>query len=98
MTIIAKTNNGFVIQADEHEVARLAGYYSASDCRSRLVIGAEIKVNAMFEQLYKLRYIARNIKEIEAQATNLLDAIKIKDPIIAPIVAAIGSAAPKDEK
>ena len=49
MKIIGKTDSGFIIEAEDREVARLAGYYSAGDCRSRLVVGAEIKVNAMFE-------------------------------------------------
>jgi hypothetical protein len=95
MTILATTNNGFLIQASEQEMARLAGYYSISDCRPKLVIGAEIQVNAMYDQLYKMRYVGRSIKEIEERANNLLETIKIKSPIIAPIISAIEEAAPK---
>lgn len=95
MIIIAKTNDGFVIQATEYEMARLLGYYSASDCRPKLVIGADIQVNAMYEQLYKIRQFGRTIKDIEEKAATLLEAIRIKSPIIAPVISAVEEATPK---
>ena len=95
MKIIAKTKDGFVLQADEHEVARLIGFYAAYDCRDKLVEGAEIEVNQMFMQLYKVKAIKSNVKEIITRANELVEAIRIKSPVTEPIVAAIESAEPK---
>ena len=95
MKIIGTTDRGFILQADEYEVARLCGYYGPSDCRSRLVVGADVQVNAMFEQLYAIKNIQRNIKEIESNSADLLASIKTKMPIIQPVIDAIEKSTPK---
>ena len=96
MKIIGTTEKGFILEADEYETARLVGYYSPSDCRSGLKVGAEIKVNAMFEQLYAIKQLRRNIKEIVDNAKALADSVVSKMPVIEPIIAAVEAATPKE--
>lgn len=96
MKIIAHTENGMILQAEKQEVARLIGFHSAYRCEKQLAIGAEIQVNAMYDQLYKIRNLKHNIKLIEANAAELLESIRIKCPVIEPIVDAIEATAPKE--
>ncbi len=90
MKIIGKTSSGFIIEAGENEVARLIGFYSSGRASETLLkIGADIQVNPMFDQLYKIKELKRNITEIEANAVKLLESIRTKNPLIMPIVEAV---------
>lgn len=92
MKIIGTTERGFILEADEYEAANLVGFYSPSDCRAMLKVGAEIKVSEMFQQLYKIKDIRRNVKEIIENAKALTDCITTKMPVIEPVIAAVEAA------
>lgn len=96
MKIIGATPDGFIIQADEREVARLIGHYSQHDCRAKLKVGAEIKVNEMYDQLYKIKALRNTLKAIQEASNNLRECVESKSPVVNPIVDAIEAHTPKD--
>lgn len=96
MKIIGQTKDGFILEAGENEVARLVGYYGQYDCRGKLVVGADIQVNAMFDQLYKIKSLKQTVKKLEEGASELLESIRTKNPVLEPVVAAIESTTPKN--
>lgn len=90
MTIIGKTPSGFIIQATEKEIANLCGYYSATaDSKiGTLQAGAEIKVNEMFQQLYKLSFMKQEVMEVQnklREYANALDRVVPFAPTIETI-------------
>lgn len=97
MKILGEGNGNFIIEASKDEVARLIGWYSAySGEAARPKVGTEIKVNEMYDQLSRIKDIKRNTKAIADAAQGLLDAVRVKSPIIEPVISAIETAAPKE--
>lgn len=65
MKIIATTQNGFILEATEVELANIAGYASKfSGINEQFKIGTEIAVNAIFKKLDALA-----LAKVELQAT-----------------------------
>lgn len=90
MKIIGETKHGYIVESSRDEIARLIGYYgSYSGTAACPKIGDEIQASEMFDQLYKVKGIKSSVKEIEKAAANLLEAIRIKNPVLEPIIAAI---------
>jgi hypothetical protein len=97
MKIIATTPTGVIAELSKTELANLIGFYSEySKCENFPQVGAEVKINEMFMQLYRIRGIRSSIKKLSEGANELLESIRVKDPVIQPIVAAIEAAAPKE--
>lgn len=96
MKIIAKTQNGVIAEMSNDEISNLLGYYGQY-CGVVPAIGSEVQVNAMFQQLYKIKSLRSTIKKLEDGATELLESIRTKNPVIEPIMAAIDTATPKEK-
>ena len=85
MKIIAKTVQGFLLEATTLEIANLVGFYSDyenSFNRRGLDIGDEIKISEMFHQLYSLKKNLPLLSKTAAEFRNLADLLESKDPIL----------------
>lgn len=82
MKVIGKTTDGFIIEASEREVSRLIGFYSGAETgHPKLVVGAEIKVSEMYDQLYALRN-NRNTLAKEAEKLRMIAGLlENSDPV-----------------
>lgn len=87
MKIIGKTTEGFILQANEDEVYKLIGFksaYRANEDGTRIKIGDDLQVAAMFSQLYGLVHASDCIKSLQDKAQTLIDELS-KHPA-APIL------------
>ncbi len=83
MKIIGKRDSGFIIDANENEVANLIGfYYTGSTGCPRLKVGDEIKVSSMFDQLNLLAKRKNALKDAAEQLRNYAKLIELTEPII----------------
>jgi hypothetical protein len=100
MKIIGTQQDGFICTLTNQEAYRLVGYhsnYGVPDGK-RLGIGSEIQINAMYDQLHKVKDIKRSVAEIVKTAQELIDAVRVKSPVIGPVCTAIEAALPKDDR
>ena len=97
MNIIGKTKDGYILQAESYEVARLAGYYSESSASrsKRFEVGTTIDVNSMYLQLQKIKEIKPHVRSITAAAEDLLKAITYNYPVLEPVIEAVNESEPK---
>lgn len=82
MKIIGKTNSGFILEAKASEMAHLIGFYSEFKAAKYLEIGNEIEINHMYNQLYELSHMEKEIQQIadklEKYATELRPLVPVK--------------------
>lgn len=84
MKIIAKTNAGFLLEADKNEVANLIGYYYAdSDSKvERMEIGQVIAVAAMYKHLYALHHAKRKLAQMQKDLIEAANTLGTVEPLI----------------
>lgn len=85
MKVIAKTKDGYLLEASETEIANLIGYYSQYESgfdRRGLNIGDSLKISEMFQQLYSLKKNLPLLSKTAAEFRNLADLLEVKDPIL----------------
>ncbi len=87
MTIIGKTTNGFIITAGSDEIANLIGFHYASSKSGveSMKVGAEIKVSAMYQQLYTLNYQKRKLADAQKTLRQTADLLTPVIPIMPEI-------------
>ena len=90
MKIIGETQNGFICELSKTEAANLIGFHSEYSCqKARPHVGWEIQINEMYKQLYQIKAINSHVKAISESAKELAEAVRVKSPVIEPIIAAI---------
>ena len=86
MKIIAKTENGFLLEASKDEVANLLGEYShyhlKADVQEKLKIGATIRINKMYERITNLDHKNKNVKAAITALRDMLELFAESEPII----------------
>lgn len=85
MKIIGTTVSGYLLEANKNEVANLIGYYNEYDQREKgksLHIEDEIKIDAMYKQLYNLRTNQPELKKIVGTLRNLANLLEPVCPVI----------------
>lgn len=88
MKIIGKTQHNLLLEASADEVARLLGhYYPTSAARGALEIGAEVKVNEMWTQMYNLSRAQRELRTASQTLHSIANLMLIADPLIQAVVA-----------
>lgn len=97
MKIIGETPSSFLCEISKTEAANLIGFHSEyAGEKARPKVGWEFKINEMYQQLYRIKEIKSNVKAIVDAAGKLTEAVRVKLPVIEPIVAAIESSTPKE--
>ncbi len=97
MKILGETPSSFLCEISRTEAANLIGFYSEySGDKARPKVGWEIQINAMYQQLYQIRAIKTHVKAISEAASALAESVRIKSPVIEPIIAAIDASTPKE--
>lgn len=77
MKIIGTTQNGFILEATENELANIAGYYSKfSGISDKFKLGTEIAVSDIYKQLDTLATAKAELAAIETQLTNVASTLK----------------------
>lgn len=90
MKIIGRTSDGFILQAEEDEVYKLIGFNSAyrgNEDGTKIKIGDDLQVAAMFDQLYGLFYTTNCIDLLKKKAQQLIGELE-KHPAI-PILESV---------
>lgn len=83
MKIIATTEKGYIIEASKEDIANLTGYYSSySKGYTEPIIGDEIAIHKMFEQLYTLEKKKQDLSQTVRTLRNLADLLEPACPII----------------
>ena len=83
MKIIGTTENGFIIDADTNEIAKLVGYHSKyTDSFKKPKVGDEIKVDAMFNQLYTLANKKHDLSQTVKALRNIAELLEPVCPTI----------------
>ncbi len=91
MKIIAEVpgyNRKFIVEAEDSELARLIGYYSANEreAADRLRIGNVIRVHEMYNQLYRLKDAQRELKTASQTLHSIANLVLMADPLIQAVV------------
>lgn len=81
MKIIGKTDDGFIIEASQNEIANLIGYYFSSECPI-IEVGCIITINKIFYQLYNLARTRTKLDEIANELNTYADRLRLIQPII----------------
>ena len=63
MKVIGETEDGFILDARASEIANLVGFYSQFDIE-HIKLGTEIDVHRMYQQLYKLSSMRKEMTGI----------------------------------
>lgn len=76
MKVIAKTSNGFLIEATETEIVNTMGYYStsASQC-PRVEVGLNIRISEAFSRLNKISYNSKNLRAAKAELKKIQETL-----------------------
>lgn len=85
MKVIAKTRDGYMLEASEDDIAYLIGYngrYSVSYDKSKLQIGDKINISAMYGQLYNLKENQPKLKNTVNILRSLADLLEPVCPVI----------------
>ena len=85
MKIIGKRDNGFIVDIDANELAKLIGYHSSYEGNfySKVPIGAEIQIHEMFSQLYDMARAQVRLLEAAKTLRAVADLTEMVIPIIA---------------
>ena len=70
MRIIGKTNDGFILDASNNDVAALEGLYSHE---KRFEVGDVIDIYGLFSKYSSVRSALRNIDELKESAQIIID-------------------------
>lgn len=83
--IIGKTPTGYIVEAEETELANLIGYYSESSryesTRSRLAIGEEIRIHVMFRRLHELAGMHDELIKYQERLLQCATLLQLPDPL-----------------
>lgn len=84
MKIIGKTTDGYIAEFSDHEVARLTGHYSMSEdgAPRKLAPGDLITIDAMWDRLWRLSAVKRELGEAAKRLRQCADATEEVCPII----------------
>ncbi len=88
MRVIGKTDGGMILEATNSEIANLIGYYSDYSKTAKvheLKPGSEIKVGAMFMQLYQLQGKQGELKKLQDALREAADKLTPVIPVI-PVI------------
>lgn len=89
MKIIAKTRAGLLIEADEYELAKIAGYHGPAHMKVKLEVGAEITVSDLWDVIQHARArrdnIAQTAEKLRIEAGKL---DKINQALESPVIRA----------
>jgi len=81
--IIGESRDRFIIEATRDEASNLVGYCSRYNHGTQpLQVGDEIRVAAMFKQLYELREIDRRLSDARLQILRAAAALEQVVPVI----------------
>lgn len=92
MKIIGQTKNGYLLEADANEIAKLVGYHYESSMRTppersyrdhtKIAIGDQINVAAMFGHLWSLEQAGKEIAAVVAKLRTAADLLEtLPDPV-----------------
>jgi len=92
MKIIAVTSRGYLIESGEDELANLMGYYNDYQRTNNRIdgkgfpekykIGDEIPIHAMYDRLYRMTNMERDLTEISAKLRASSDFVNTALPTI----------------
>jgi len=88
MEIIGKASNGYIVKTDADELSNLMGYKDdyrrkGSDYRiGDLQIGNVIPINKMFDRLYRMANLEKELTEISAKLKAASDFVNTALPTI----------------
>jgi RNA polymerase-interacting CarD/CdnL/TRCF family regulator len=86
MKVIGKNDEGFIVEMSEDEAYNLTGYYSRySDDKKKIQVGDEITIHEMYQQLYKLEWNRKDIKEAQNKLRKAADNLETVVPVITKI-------------
>jgi len=63
MKILGKTGEGYILEASNKELAHLVGFFSEYEM-NYLIVGTEIEINHMYNQLYDLSHMENDLQQI----------------------------------
>jgi hypothetical protein len=92
MKIIGSTNNGFIVEASEDEIANLCGYYSKYQHSEQLrtnvpvKVGDSINVAQMYSQLILLASLESRMADARGILKTVTGGLTMVDPIIREVV------------
>ena len=82
MKIIAKRDDGFIIDISHNELSNFCGYYSLySDRKPDFKIGNEINVSEIYNKYSQLVNNIQNLKTIKNECERILNSVSVIDPI-----------------
>jgi hypothetical protein len=77
MKIIGTTQNGFILESSETELANIAGYFSKfSGVVEQFKIGSEITVSAVYQKLDALANAKTELKSMEDKLQAIAQELK----------------------
>ena len=86
MKIIATTSSGYLIEASGDELSNLMGYrndgYRRADYRSDFAISHVIPIHKMFDRLYRMANLEKELTEISAKLKAASDFVNTALPTI----------------
>lgn len=80
MKIIGGTQDGFILQATNDEVANLLGFsWSGRSGAPRLKVGSDIDVHSMFNFIHQIPFRRGQMKDLQAKFREIADSLD--DPV-----------------
>ncbi len=79
MKVIGRTENGYLIDAKQDELANLQGMYSHYDDNFRLSIGDEINIKPFYDMAKEAVRLKNRSDELRTAANHIDSAIRIID-------------------
>ena len=76
----------YLLEATETEIARLIGHRFSSECRQMMVVGNEIRVNEMFDQLKRLADAQDDLDRASTTLHSVANLVHIIDPMIEAVI------------
>ena len=88
MKIIAQSEGeNYIAVVSKRELANIMGYYYEGEAHCpEIRVNAIIKVTEAYSALGAIRDLGSKVKTIESAANGLLDVIRLKHPLIQPII------------
>jgi hypothetical protein len=86
LNIIGKTEDGYILDASNNEVANLIGYHSdyhmRAETKKTISVGDNIQISVMYQQLYNLKNNEPKLKDTVKMLRGLADSLEPVCPII----------------
>ena len=88
MEIIGRTTNGYIVKTDADELSNLMGYEGENVRRNRMdyqnefSIGSKIPIHKMFDRLYRMANLEKELTEISAKLKAASDFVNTALPTV----------------